>query len=537
MTVEPSFASRGLTRGEDGFIRRTAKARDPGGPPGASPTLLGAEWLDRPLIARFDDVASRFAERIAVDDGRNRLTYAELADRVDACAARIAAEPAPADRAVVLFARADVSFPAVALALLALGRVFTPIDVNAPSERRQAVIEQTAPALILVTDPEDLALAPEGVPVVNLQDAPAAPRPHAVVDLDAPAGLVFTSGSTGRAKGVAGCQRGYMHTLAEYVGACAITEADTILSIATLSAIGSREVLAAAVTGARLRILDFQKAGVTGALEALRETTVLSFVPSAMRMVMGVPGIETYGARLRVLSLLGEPVLASDLELFRSRLPDSCRICIELGTTETTTVIRWFVRPEVVDGAVSPSGYLVPGPDVLISGDEGALAQEGEIGELIVRDPSVALGLWRDGRLTSDAFQPAGAGSKARVYATGDLLRLRADGLFEFLGRRDRMVKLRGLQVDLAEVEAALRDWPGVEDAVAAVADGPGGGRLVGYVVADGPVPAADLRRHVEALTARHMAPQQIVQLGAIPRLPNFKPDLVGLEAEALRAL
>ena len=535
MTPVPSLASGGLARGDDGFMRRTPDARDPAAPLGASPALLPAKWLDRPLIARFDDVAARFAGRIAVEDGRNRLTYAELAARVDAFAARIAAQSGPVERAIVVFARADVSFPAVALALLALGRVFTPIDVSAPADRRQAVIDQTAPGLVLVTDPEDAALAPPNVAVVSLQDAPPAARPAAIVDVDAPAGLVFTSGSTGQAKGVAGCQRGYMHTLAEYVGACAITEEDTILSIATLSAIGSREVLAAAVTGARLRILDFQKAGVAGALEALSETTVLSFVPSAMRMVMGVPGIETYAARLRVLSLLGEPVLASDLAMFRSRLPDTCRICIELGTTETTTVIRWFVRPEIIGGAVSPSGYLVPGPELLLSGDDGGPAQAGEAGELTVRGPSVALGLWRDGRLATDAFRPAGRGSHARIYATGDLLRLRPDGLFEFVGRRDRMVKLRGLQVDLAEVEAAMRDWPGVEDAVAAVVKGSGGGRLVGYVVAASAVPAAELRRHIEARTARHMAPQQIVQLNAIPRLANFKPDLVRLEAEAAK--
>ena len=118
----------------------------------------------------------------------------------------------------------------------------------------------------------------------------------------------------------------------------------------------------------------------------------------------------------------------------------------------------------------------------------------------------------------------------------GDLMRKRPDGLFEYVGRKDRKIKVRGLWADLGEVEAALRTVNGVTDAVV-ISEGSAtdGERVFAFVVmAVGvapPSPAA-VRRIVAEETADHMAPSELHVLDAIPRLANFKPDLVRLRAK-----
>jgi acyl-coenzyme A synthetase/AMP-(fatty) acid ligase len=119
----------------------------------------------------------------------------------------------------------------------------------------------------------------------------------------------------------------------------------------------------------------------------------------------------------------------------------------------------------------------------------------------------------------------------------GDLVRQRSDGLFEFVGRKDRRVKIRGLWADLGEVEATLRNLDAVIDVAVVAASRVGeGDRLVAFLVLeDGATPPSlrAIRQAVGAATAEHMAPAEIHYMTEIPRLPNFKPDLVRLDALA----
>jgi acyl-coenzyme A synthetase/AMP-(fatty) acid ligase len=121
------------------------------------------------------------------------------------------------------------------------------------------------------------------------------------------------------------------------------------------------------------------------------------------------------------------------------------------------------------------------------------------------------------------------------IYPMGDQVRMRPDGLFEFIGRRDRQVKIRGLWVDLGEIESALRAAEGVVEAVVVARSVKGGAdTLAAFITLDDantPPLAAALRRAVVAATAEHMAPAEIRVLAEIPRLANYKPDLVRLDA------
>ncbi|HVQ96757.1 MAG TPA: phosphopantetheine-binding protein, partial [Mycobacteriales bacterium] len=156
----------------------------------------------------------------------------------------------------------------------------------------------------------------------------------------------------------------------------------------------------------------------------------------------------------------------------------------------------------------------------------------GVVGELCVGGAGVARGYLGRPGLTAERFGPDPFGPPgARLYRTGDQARLRPDGQFEFVGRRDGQLKLRGYRVELGEIEAALASQPGVQQAAATVRDE----RLVGYVVpAPGAAPdAAGLRRQLARTLPDHMVPAGIVLLDRLPLTPTGKLDRAGLPAPA----
>lgn len=529
----------GLLVDDDGWLRRDPAFEDPAPFAGRAARPFPDSWTTQPLIVRFDALAAEHPERVICHDGVDSLTFAEVARCVAGFGATLAAEPRGRDGPVAIVLSDGMDFLPFVLTLFASGRLFTVIDAAHPAERQKALLDEVKPALVIRSTSTvlDAELIDPDTPVVVLdRSSPGDAAPvRAAIDMDAPAGLIFTSGSTGRPKGVVASQRAYLEYLQEYANAHRIGPHDVLLSVATLSAAGARECLAAAVTGARVRILDFKAAGLGGAFVALAEATILTFIPSVMRAVASVPGLAQACARLRVLNLISEGLLATDVTLFRKAVPADCRISLEFGATETTSVFRWCVRDEAVGASTSPSGYLVEGQAIRLIRENGSASASGEPGELLVRGRRVARGLWAGGELTPGPFGPDADDPAGRVYATGDIMTGRSDGLFEFVGRRDRMIKIRGRQVDLAEVEVAMRAFAGVLDAVAfSVARDGEAARLFAAVVGDPRLDVLALRRHVGKETAEHMIPVRIMRLDAIPRLGGHKPDLIKLQSMAL---
>lgn len=483
----------------------------------------------------IERVARRAPDKVAVRDGQLALTYAELLDRAYGLAAMIEAR-VPAEGVVSSIIHNGPAATAALLAVIGSGRTYVPIDAGHPPERQRVLLAEAGADAVIVeadADPQGLA-APDGVVIpFDVRRPTAAPR-FARPDAGKAARFVtFTSGSTGTPKGLAFTAS--KQAIGDYIDAFHLNADDVFASLASMSQTGAADLVALTI-GASIRVIDMRRIGIAESLKAFQDAgvTVLSFVPSALRMFMALPGVEAVFASLRVLNLHGERILASDLALFQSKLPKACRICLTYGTTETSAVFSWFYRPDAVDGATAPVGYVAHNKQVAVLGENGRSVARGETGELLVRG-EMALGSWQKGRLTSARFLQDPDDAAGRIYVTGDLVRQRDDGLFEFLGRKDRQVKIRGLWADLGEIEAALRSADGVDDAVAIVSSSPGRGdeiaAFITLAVADDAPDLPALRRAVASACADHMTPSTIRALAAIPRLANHKPDLLALEA------
>ncbi len=540
MTISVSQDTAGL---HVSWIEGGANPIDANGPTNPYDAEAARRFETQGGVQVIQDMAQRFPNKLAVDDGAIQLSYADFIDRVYGLSQRLLSST-PSGAIVCSLVLNSAAAPIIVMACAMVGRLLVPIDASHPLDRQAAIFAESGAQAVLLAQGEtvDQSFIPADLPrlVVDPQARTDAPRPPHSYDPSAPLFVSFTSGSTGRPKGVVSGGRYGGSAIRHFIDMFHVGPQDVVLGLASLSTGGSRDAFATLGAGATIRILDVRTAGLTEALRVLDqdEVTVLSFVPSALRMILGVEGAERAFRHLRVLDLHGERILASDIALFREKLPPTCHISITMGSVEAGAVFSWFVRDDQMDGPAAPVGYLMPGRSAALLDEGGHPVADGEVGELFVRG-AMATGAWRSGARTPGPFIPDPEDPSASVYPMGDLIRRRPDGLFEYIGRKDRRVKIRGLWADLADIEAALRSMDEVADAVViATGDASEAERLSAFLVlepdAAPPSPGA-VRRTVARLTAEHMAPAEVHVLGEIPRLANFKPDMVRLRAMSAR--
>jgi amino acid adenylation domain-containing protein len=493
-------------------------------------------WVERPIVARFEWIAARHTNDLALEDGERRFTYGALR-RAVRCLARHIDATVPLGRPVGVLLASGALYPLAALAALAAGRPYVPIDSRYPAARNAQVMSDAELAAVIVDDAAPAlteGLARIEIAAALMEEDEPAPL---VVAADGPAFILYTSGSTGQPKGICNEQRAILQRVAQFTNAAHLQAQDRIILLSSPGTIaGIRDTLAALLNGASLFVADPHEVGVRGVLETLRRhrITICYAVPALLRQLLAVPAAAQAFAHLRVLRLGGDIALASDLALCRAVLPSQCHVMIGFGSTEAPTVFQWFAPPSwQPDGLRLPVGRAAPGVDFAVLAGDGTPVAAGEAGELVLRSRYLALGHWRHGCVDPGPLRADLADSSYRIMPIGDLVRQREDGLWELVGRTDRQVKIRGLRVDLGEVDAALRSSPAVADAaVIARTSGDEVVALIAYVV---PHPRAGealdemLHGLVAARVPQHMRPAAIRYLAEIPQLPGFKPDVAAL--------
>jgi amino acid adenylation domain-containing protein len=493
---------------------------------------------DASLASVFEAQAVRHGDRLAVAGDDGRLTYAELDGAANAVARLILARLRPDDATVALLLPPGAAIVAAILGVLKAGKIYVALDPSYP-EARTAYMLRDSQARLVLTDARLGALArqiaSDGQAVVEGDwVAPAGPAtpPGALATPHTPALLLYTSGSTGHPKGVLHTQGSLLVEARNYTDDARITPEDRLSVWHSFSFANSiRNLFGGLMNGAAVFPYDLPGRGLMPLPQWIRSNgiTIIHTVATTFRALVHVLPPDATFPGVRVLRLGGEPIHADDVETYKRLFPPPCVLMHVMGPTETLSIRRYFIdhgwpRSE---GKV-PVGYPVADKDVLILDEEGRPAPAGQPGEIAVRSDHLALGYWRQPELTRAAFVPDPDGSAMRVYLTGDLGVLSADGCLTHLGRKDQQVKVRGHRVEAGEVEAALRALPSLRAAlVQGQPDGRGDHRLVAYVVpAAGETVAADqVRRALARTLPDYMLPASVVTLAALPLLPNGKVD------------
>ncbi|MEV0644084.1 amino acid adenylation domain-containing protein [Phytomonospora sp. NPDC050363] len=511
--------------------------------------LLLSEWNDTSREIPGTDVVALFEERvaagpdaIAVRAGDETLTYAELNRRANRLAHRLIAEGAGPEKLVGILAERGIGQITAVLGVLKSGAAYLPLDPAMPPARLAGMAADTGPALVLVGEGVTDPFGPDGPPRLPLGPGLGAGRPESDPGRSAdPARLayvIFTSGSTGRPKGAAITHRGLLNYLQWTLRAYPPAEG------ASGSLLHSQLTFDFTVTPLFWPLVTGRTVEIVGEADTLdRVADALRRPGRALDLVKLTPAhLDALAARFGTgdrLSEVGTLVVGG--EQFHGakadawqRLFPATRIVNEYGPTETVVgcVTHVFGDGDGPDRAV-PIGRPIDNTSVYVLDAGLRPVPVGGAGELYIGGEGVGRGYVNRPGLTAERFVPdpfAGAG--ARMYRTGDLVRWRADGVMEYIGRRDDQVKLRGYRIELGEVESALRRHPGVDRATVVLReDVPGLARLVGYYV-----PAAGAQDGPEAVTAglgaelpAYMVPSALVPMDAIPVTRNGKVDRAAL--------
>ncbi|OLL16865.1 non-ribosomal peptide synthetase [Rhodococcus sp. M8] len=495
------------------------------------------------LVDLLAQQAARTPDAVAIESGESALTYREFGSRVNALARYLVARGAGPDTVVAVAAGRSTEMLVAIHAVLAAGAAYVPLDPDQPADRITYVLESASPVLVLTRSGRDRLPGADAVPVVALDEADTAPYGDApLTDADRLAPLrpqhlayvLYTSGSTGRPKGVAVPHAAVVNQLLWMRDRFGPTAGDVLLlkTPATFDA-SVWEIFLPPLVGARIVVgapdLHRDPAGMAAAI-ARHAVTVAQFVPAVFDAVLEHLD-RTTAASLTQVFCGGESLPAETVARFRAL--NDAPVHNLYGPTETT--IQTVHRTAGADdaGAV-PIGTPVWNTDALVLDERLHPVPVGVAGELYLTGVQLARGYHGRADLTAERFvaNPWAAGE--RMYRTGDLARWTAAGELDYLGRTDLQVKLRGLRIELGEVESQLAALDEVRQAVAVVREDPRfGPQLVGYVV---PEPGAefDPAKAKDALAATlpsYMVPSAFVALDAFPLNASGKIDRRALPA------
>jgi len=506
------------------------------------------DWIARPALDLFRSAAEEFGDRVACEDLAGHLTYAEIWTACQRLSHAIDAA-VPTGRPVGILLPNEAAYPVAVLACLAANRPCVMIDRHHPEDRVVGIVRDAGLGAIITRQSDSVAALPLPLDVRTividdaLQDGPVLERPPACPQPPVEASfIVYTSGSTGSPKGIVLSQRAVLHRARQLVNAVHLRPDDKVLSLASPSTIGGlQQIFEVMLSGATLVKLDLQRTGLGTVLQAIaeRRLTMMFSTPAVWRSIAGIENAASALATLRCIQSSGDALLAIDLELLRQVLPADCHVLSVYGATEAPALLQWFVSSEVPnDGPRVPTGYPLPGFAFALLDEYGNVVKEGEPGELVVKSGWMSLGVWRRGAVHPGPFEQDQRDPSVPVYCTGDVARVRADGLFVTLGRKDRQVKILGNRIELAEVETILRQAPDVADAAVVARRGEGEPRLLAFLVPlrmGSPHITIAVRKHLQERLPAYMQPSQLFVLEELPLLPGRKIDEEALLAHAAR--
>lgn len=510
-----------------------------------------------------DEAAQRTPEHVAFRFAGQSLTYARLMDLSNRLAAMLVeAGVKPSDR-VGIYMYKSLELPVALYGILKAGAAYVPIDPTAPHARVKFIIEDCN-IEHLVSDAAHSrkfgALLPE---LPALKTAVGLERPGGAdaacefvtwPQIEAFAGddpkvkiveqdlayIMYTSGSTGVPKGL-------MHTHASGLAYARLSARE--YGVRSDDRLGNHsplhfdmstfEYLTGPLCGATSVIISEEVTLFPQSLAALIEAERLTFwysVPLALIQLLDQGDIAQRDcSSLRWVLFGGEPFAPKHLNRLMALWP-SARFSNSYGPAEVNqcTAYHLPVGKVLEDGAV-PIGRVWPGAEGLVLDEHDQEVQQGEPGELMIRAPTMMQGYWARPDLNGRAFfrQALFPGFEKVFYRTGDLVRERNDGKLEFLGRKDRMVKIRGYRVELDEVEAAIIAMPEVAEAGAVVVDS-GEGELqicAAALAKDGfELDSNSLKRGIAKRLPVYAVPDAVEPLESLPRTGSGKIDRTALK-------
>ncbi|MEU3476299.1 amino acid adenylation domain-containing protein [Rhodococcus sp. NPDC006774] len=468
------------------------------------------------------------------------LTYRQFDIRIDAMTAVLVGMGVTrGDRVAVMLPR-SIDLVVTLHAVVRLGAAYVPIDPAYPSERIGHILDDATPCVTVSNSSAPAAHPDIFVDSVVVIDDPTVralldSEDAHTVDSTSPSAsdtayVIFTSGTTGRPKGVMVSHQAIVNRLRWMQDDYGITERDRVLlKTPAVFDVSVWEFFLPFVSGATLvvardeghRDADY----LTEVIERHR-VTVAHFVPAMLAAFLAAEPVPSRVASLRRVFFSGEALPAS-AAIAAGELFGRAELHNLYGPTEAAVdVTSHPVSAAELEGrTVVPIGRPVTNTSVRVLDSWLRDSPVGVVGELYLGGVQLAAGYIRRSALTAQRFVADPRDPGLRLYRTGDLVRWNASGALEYLGRSDDQVKIRGFRIELDDIRTVVEAHPAVSAAVVIAADRPGGGAFLVAYHTGGSVDRGELTAHVAAALPDYMVPTTFVRLDALPTTANGKLD------------
>jgi surfactin family lipopeptide synthetase C len=484
------------------------------------------------LIELFQKQVERTPESEAVADRHERLTYCELNRRANRLAHYLQRLETGPEAVVCLYLERSVEAVVAMLGILKAGAAYLPLDPSYPQERLAWMVTDAGSRVVVTNVCMRDSLPVPGMQIVCVDQVPeqSETNPDIAHCAASAAYVIYTSGSTGWPKGIVGLHGATVNRL-EWMWREFPYDADSVGCQKTaLSFVDSVwEVFGGLLQGVRTVILaESEVKDGEEFLERLaqEQVTRVVVVPSLLRVLLEMKkDLGSALPRLREWFVSGEELGEELWERFQERVPGG-RLVNLYGSSEVAGDATWY---ELEAGSGVAIGRPIANTRVYVLDEQLRLLPVGIPGDLYLGGAALARGYLGRPDLTAERFlpNPHAVQPGERIYWTGDLVRWRADGVLEYLGRRDQQVKIRGFRIELGEIETELKKHPEVkESVVVAQPEGNGEVRLLAYVVPERPgQPPAELQLYLRKTLPHYMIPSSVVFLDQFPLTPNGKID------------
>ena len=490
-----------------------------------------------PVYRLFEGFAKKQPMALAAMFQGQRMTYGELDDRSNQLANCMVARAVKPGDAVAVCVRPCLDILVAIIAIWKVRGIYLPLDPTHPEALVRRMLEEALPKLVLTSS--NLAALTNNLPQLCFDADPSDLRQYSTIApsietrLDDPAYLFYTSGTTGRPKGVLathGNLAQYIHSSMRKYGFCA---GDVFSSLARYTfSISLFELVSPLCCGASLRILERDEVLSPERLfRALDEVTVLHAGPSLLgslfRHLRTAHPEPCTLPRMRHASSGGDMVSPSIMQEMKQVFPHA-ELFVIYGCTEVSCMGTTFPIPRAAAVARCFVGKPFPNVTLRVLDPNRNVLPFGVVGEICFAGNGVVPGYLDRPELTAEKFVEI---EGLRYYQTGDMGRLHPDGNLEILGRRDFQVQLRGIRIELSGIEQTVQELRlAAQCAVVARTFGPGDVRLVAFAVKPREPRTAAFRQALAAELPDYMLPHHLVVLDAMPLTANGKLDRISLK-------
>ena len=498
--------------------------------------------METSVLNRLDKTAAAFPDKVMFRDETAEITFGEF-DRLTKAVGTYLSQRVPAGSPVAVMSGRHILTPSCFLGAVRAGCFYAPMDGDMPQTRLNQIIGVIRAGFMLVDrahletaqalDFDGEIIVFEDIRDTEPDEALLAAR-EKTLGCTSPLYVIFTSGSTGVPKGVITSHQSLMTYIDSVAKVLDINSTDILGNQSPLDYIAAvRDIYFPVSFGASTYIIPKNEFAVpTTLFDTLNREKITALCWS----VAGVELPAKLGAfdvskpeYLRKLCFSGSVMPCKYLKIWQEHMPDVLYVN-QYGPTEATASCTYYVVKEKVnDDTVLPIGTAYDNYHVMLLNEDNTATPQGETGEICVSGPILALGYYGNKEQTEKSFlqNPLNDNYRELIYKTGDLGHFDENGVLHFHGRKDRQIKHLGHRIELREIEETAKKIAGVTDCCALYYKD----KATLYLFYVGPATSKEIVLYFRQNMPAFMVPRKLINLEALPTLPNGKTDMQTLKS------